>query len=66
MRKHGFTGILEDIMSAEKLRQAIAWIVLAGFVLFSTIAGFYYGVGIGFAVLGITCGITALLVGNDN
>ncbi|MGW8179492.1 MAG: hypothetical protein ACWGQW_12145 [bacterium] len=52
-------------MSAEDLRSAIAWIALAGFVMFTSIGAFLVEPWIGFVALGLTCGIAAYLVGAD-
>lgn len=52
-------------MSVENLRPAIAWIALAGFVVFTSIGMFMYEFWTGFVALGITSGIAALLVGDD-
>lgn len=54
-------------MSEDNLRAAIAYIALAGFVLFTTLGGFTISATVGFYTLGVTSLLTAFLLGSvDN
>ena len=53
-------------MSAKLLRSVAAWVLLAVFVVSTSVGAFIYDVSLGFVVLGLSSGIAAYLIGSDS